>query len=73
MHRPYTTSPDYWTLGIIVHEMVTGDPPYDRTHRMHTDSDAMISSEIFSESLSISTIESESSAMIRPSSRHYHM
>jgi serine/threonine protein kinase len=73
MHCPYSTSPDYWTLGIIIHEMVTGDAPYDRTHRMHTDTDEMISSEAFSDYQSISTIESETSAMIRPSSRHYHM
>ena len=73
MHRPYTTSPDYWTLGIIIQEMVTGDPPYDRTHRMHTDTDERISSETFSDYPSVSTIESETSVMIRPSSRHYHM
>jgi len=65
MHRPYTVSPDYWTLGIIIHEMVTGDAPYSRTYR--TDSNT-----IETESTK-STIESDESDIIRSSSKHYNM
>ena len=70
MHRPYTVSPDYWTLGILIHEMVTGDAPYDRTYRMQetefieTDDD---------DDRSTSTIETDLLDVIRPSSKHYNM
>ena len=70
LNQPYTFSPDYWTLGIIVHELVTGDAPYDRTYRAHSnteDFDATI------DARSMSTIESASSDIIRPSSKHYNM
>jgi hypothetical protein len=65
MHRPYTVSPDYWTLGIIIHEMVTGDSPYSRTHRIDS-----ITSEIESD---MGTIENNESDIIRSSSKHYNM
>jgi hypothetical protein len=64
MHRPYTISPDYWTLGIIIHEMVTGDAPYDRTYRIN---------ETETEYPSKTTIENDISDIIRPSSNHYNM
>ena len=65
MHRPYTISPDYWTLGIIIHEMVTGDAPYERTYRHH--------SEISEVESTMSTIEDDESDLIRSSSKHYNM
>ena len=68
MHRPYTISPDYWTLGIIIHEMVTGDAPYDRTYRIN---DTEMTTE--TEYRSKSTIENDISDIIRPSSNHYNM
>lgn len=66
MHQPYSTSPDYWTLGIIIHEMVTGDAPYDRSFTNEMDS-------IEYEDRSMSTIESDTSGIIRSSSKHYRM
>jgi serine/threonine protein kinase len=71
MHGPYTISPDYWTLGIIIHEMVTGDAPYDRTYRIHSSTNEIETTEI--ESRSMSTIENDTSDIIRPSSKHYNM
>ena len=65
MHRPYTASPDYWTLGIIIHEMVTGDSPYSRTHRVDS-----TTNEIESD---MGTIENSESDIIRSSSKHYNM
>lgn len=65
MHRPYTFSPDYWTLGIIIHEMVTGDAPYDRTYKLESTASE--------EESSIATIESVDSGVIRSSSKHYNM
>ena len=61
MHRPYTFSPDYWTLGIIIHEMITGDAPYNRTD---------------SESNEIELLDNDDndeSDLIRLSSKHYNM
>lgn len=58
MHRPYTFSPDYWSLGIVIHEMMTGDAPYDRTYRIDSQSDE---------------IETDESIWIRQSSIHYNM
>jgi serine/threonine protein kinase len=75
MHQPYTVSPDYWTLGIIIHEMITGDAPYDRTYKNHSNT-SEYNSQIDStedDYRSISTIENETSDIIRPSSRHYNM
>ncbi|CAF1309759.1 unnamed protein product [Adineta steineri] len=69
MHRPYTISPDYWTLGIIIHEMVTGLAPYDRTYRIHENE----STENEYDNRSTSTIENSSSDIIRPTSKHYNM
>ncbi|UJR21956.1 hypothetical protein I4U23_025024 [Adineta vaga] len=69
MHRPYKFSPDYWTLGIIIHEMVTGDAPYDRTYYVHESE----SIENEDDERSESTIENDSSDIIRPSSKHYNM
>lgn len=63
MHRPYTFSPDYWTLGILIHEMLTGDAPYDRTYRIDSQSDE----------IETSRMESEESIWIRHSSKHYNM
>jgi serine/threonine protein kinase len=65
MHRPYTVSPDYWTLGVIIHEMVTGDAPYSRTHRIDS-----TTNEIESD---MGAIENNESDIIRASSKHYNM
>ncbi len=65
MHRPYTISPDYWSLGILIHEMVTGDAPYDRTYRIDLDTNETEST--------MSTIENNVSDIIRSSSKHYNM
>ena len=69
MHRPYKFSPDYWTLGIIIHEMVTGFAPYDRTYHFHEAQ----SIESLEDSRSGSTIENDSSDLVRTSSKHYNM
>ncbi|CAF1121060.1 unnamed protein product [Adineta ricciae] len=69
MHRPYKFSPDYWTLGIIIHEMVTGSAPYDRTYHFHEAQ----SIESLEDSRSESTIENDSSDLVRTSSKHYNM
>lgn len=66
MRQPYTISPDYWSLGIIIHEMITGDAPYDRTYRF--DSNTNDGSE-----LTNSTIENDITDTIRSSSKHYNM
>lgn len=58
MQRPYTVSPDYWTLGIIIHEMITGDAPYHRTYRIDSNETELTKS---------------TSDIIRTSSKHYHM
>ena len=63
MHRPYTFSPDYWTLGILIHEMITGDAPYDRTYRVDSQSDE----------IETSRMDTEESNWIRQSSKHYNM
>ena len=71
LHQPYTVSPDYWTLGIIIHEMVTGDAPYDRTYRIRTNETESYGNEY--DCRSKSTIESDTSDTIQPSSKHYNM
>ncbi|CAF0739937.1 unnamed protein product [Didymodactylos carnosus] len=38
LHKPYTSSPDWWALGVILHEMVTGEAPYDRSYHENTTS-----------------------------------
>jgi serine/threonine protein kinase len=73
MHRPYTFSPDYWTLGILIHEMVTGDAPYDRTYRLHSNTNETESIESEDDYPSKSTLENDTSDIIRPSSKHYNM
>ncbi|CAF4561167.1 unnamed protein product [Rotaria sp. Silwood1] len=73
MQRPYTVSPDYWTLGIIIHEMVTGDAPYDRTYRIDSNTNETESIEYEYDYRSKSTIENDTSDVIRPSSKHYNM
>jgi hypothetical protein len=65
MYRPYTVSPDYWSLGILIHEMVIGDAPYDRTYRIDSDTNETEST--------MSTIENNVSDIIRSSSKHYNM
>jgi hypothetical protein len=65
MHHPYTVSPDYWTLGIIIHEMVTGDAPYNRTHRIDSTTNQTEST--------MGTIENDETDIIRSSSKHYNM
>jgi serine/threonine protein kinase len=62
MHRPYTVSPDYWTLGIIIHEMITGDAPYHRTYGIDSNTNE-------AESMKNTDI----SDIIRSDSRHYNM
>ena len=71
LNQPYTFSPDYWTLGVIVHELVTGDAPYDRTFRERSNTEEFDAATIGSRSTS--TIESGSSDIIRASSKHYNM
>ncbi|CAF3748898.1 unnamed protein product [Rotaria sordida] len=73
MHRPYTVSPDYWTLGIIIHEMVTGDAPYDRTYRIESNTNETESIEYKYDYRSKSTIENDTSDTIQSSSKHYNM
>ncbi len=65
MHRPYTVSPDYWTLGIIIHEMITGDAPYYRTHRIDSNTSKTEATK--------NTGEKDISDIIRSSSKHYNM
>ncbi|CAF2701050.1 unnamed protein product [Rotaria sp. Silwood2] len=73
MHHPYTVSPDYWTLGIIIHEMVTGDAPYDRSYRLDTNTNETESFDYEYDYRSKSTIENDTSDFIRLSSKHYNM
>ncbi|CAF1303143.1 unnamed protein product [Rotaria magnacalcarata] len=73
MHQPYTVSPDYWTLGIVIHELVTGDAPFDRTYRIGSNTNDSESIEYEYDSRSTSTIENHTSTMSHRSSKHYNM
>ncbi|CAM2711558.1 unnamed protein product [Rotaria socialis] len=73
MHQPYTISPDYWTLGIVIHELVTGDAPFDRTYRIGSNTNDSESIEYEYDFRSKSTIENHISNIIHSSSKHYNM
>lgn len=67
LRHPYTISPDYWAFGILLHEMVTEEAPYDRTR---FDSDVFQSDY---DDRSISTVLNEASEIIHQPTRHLNM